>query len=136
MIYNLQDIEQKASFKLKTQMLISKGATVDLTEKKGSRTLKQNSAIHLYCTMIAEILNDYGLTFSYNGVSSNKVLEIPYTMILVKETMWKPIQNALFGKKSTTELTTKEVSEIAMPLERFIAENLGVDLPFPSVENK
>ncbi len=135
MIYDLSNIEDKTRFKTKVATLLSKGSNVELKEKRKTRTLKQNSSIHLYCEMIAEVLNDFGVTHKFKGIRG-KDLEVRFTMILVKEVIWKPIQMALFDKKSTTELTTKEVTEIVEPLEKFIAENYAIDLPFPSEENK
>lgn len=134
MQYDLSDYADIVKFELKVSLLKRKRAKVDLIEKNKIRTTSQNSSIHLYCEMIAVALNDMGHTFSYLGVKGI-TLEIPYTMELVKATMWKPIQDALFGKKSTTELTTSEVSEVAAPLVRFFAER-DIDLPFPSMETK
>jgi len=106
---------------------------VELTEKSNKRTLDQNKAIHLYCDMIAETFNEMGQQFSFTGVKGLEI-KIKYSMILVKETMWKPIQIALFGFESTTELDTKQVGEIAEQIEIFFA-NIGIDLPFPNKEN-
>lgn len=133
MIYNLSDKENQYRFDVEASNLKRKGATVELTEKQPTRTLTQNNAIHLYCTMIAETLNEMGRTFKFDGVKGNE-MELSYTMTLVKETLWKPIQEALFDKKSTTKLTTKEVSEVANIIEMFFA-NQGINLPFPSYEN-
>ncbi len=136
MIYDLSNIEDKIRFKTKVSTFISKGSNVELKEQNKQRTLTQNNSIHLYCKMIAEVFNDFGITHKFKGVASGKDLEVRFTMTLVKEVIWRPIQMSLFGKKSTTKLTTKEVSEIAQPLEKFIAENFAIDLPFPSKENK
>ncbi len=135
MIYDLSNIEDKTRFKTKVATFISKGSNVELKEKKKTRTLKQNNSIHLYCKMIAEVLNDFGVTHKFKSIRG-KELEVRFTMILVKEVIWKPIQMSLFGKESTTELTRKEVTEIAQPLEKFIAENFAIDLPFPKEEDK
>ena len=133
MIYNLSNPSELYKFNTSLNLLKSKGATVELTEKKNARTLKQNSSIHLYCEMVADILNELGRTFQYKGIKGVE-MDMRYTGVIVKEMMWKPIQNALFDKKSTTELTTKEVSEVAFHIEAFFS-NQGVDVPFPSLEN-
>ena len=132
MTYDLNDIGELALFNSKISLLKSKKAVVELTEKKKQRTLKQNNAIHLYCEMIAEALNDLGWTFRYSGIKGVE-MELKYTPTIVKETIWRPIQMALFGKESTTELTTTEVSEISEQIEMFFAKQ-GIDLPFPSIE--
>ncbi len=133
MIYTLSNTTDLARFNTKIAMLKSKGATIEMKEKKGTRTLKQNNAIHLYCEMIAECFNEMGWTFKFEGVKGMEI-ELQYTMILVKETLWKPIQMALFNKKSTTELERREVTEVAEKIEQFFALQ-GIDLPFPSIEN-
>lgn len=132
MIYNLIDKEDLYRFNVESGNLKRKGATVELTEKKLTRTLSQNNAIHLYCRMIADTLNDMGRTFNFKGIKG-KDIELKYTMNLVKETLWKVLQDALFDKKSTTELTTAEVGEVAQIIEMFFAKQ-GIDLPFPSYE--
>ena len=98
------------------------------------RTVNQNASIHLYLTQIADALNEKGRTFNFEGIKGVK-MELQYTQILLKETLWRPVQMALFDKKSTTELTTKEVSEIAKPIEMFFAKQ-GLNIPFPSIEHE
>lgn len=134
MLFNLSHTEDLAKFNTKTSLLKSKGATVQMTEKKGSRTLQQNKAIHLYCEMVADTLNELGWTFRFEGLK-NTEMELKYTMSIVKETIWRPIQIALFEKESTTELSTMEVSVIAEQIEHFFVTKQGIDLPFPSIEN-
>lgn len=133
MQYDLSDYADITKFDLKVSLLKKKRCKVDLIEKNNIRTASQNNSIHLYCEMIAETLNDLGHTFSFMAIRG-KTVEIRYTRELVKETIWKPIQDALFGKKSTTELTTTEVNEIVEPLIRFFAER-DIYLPFPSQES-
>ena len=132
MILNLSDKQDLYRFDVAVKNLKSKGATVALEEGKPSRTLRQNNAIHLYCEMIAETLNDQDRMFTFNGIKGVEI-EIRYTQNLVKETLWRPIQMALFDKDSTTKLTTEEVGKIAEHIEMFFAKQ-GIDLPFPSID--
>ena len=129
--FNFSDKAELYQFTATVASLKSKGATVELIEKKPQRTLRQNRAIHLYCDMIATVLNDLGKTFKYEGIKGVE-MELRYTQSLVKETMWKPIQKALFNIESTTELTTSEVSEVSIVIEKFFSEQ-GIDLPFPGI---
>ena len=132
MLFDTRENTEIYRLNAKIKALTSKGALIEVVEKNNSRTTKQNASIHLYCEMIAETLNDLGHTFEYTGIKGVK-MELRYTMLLVKTTLWKPIQMALFEKESTTELTTKEVSEVAEHIERYFA-TIGLDLPFPHVE--
>jgi hypothetical protein len=53
----------------------------------------------------------------------------------VKEHMFKVVMTALYPDvQSTTELDTKQVSEVYENLNRIIAERYGVSVPFPSNE--
>lgn len=92
------------------------------------RTLQQNSAFHLFFELLAQELND-------GGFDMKKVIrvDIPWTANTVKNNLWKPLQEALLEKKSTTQLTRAEVSKVYDVLNRVIAERCnGLHVPFPS----
>lgn len=95
------------------------------------RTLKQNKALYLYFTHLAELLNDAGLDM-------RKVLkpaiDIPWTYITIKEYLWKPVQETMLKKKSTTELTTKDIDKIYNTINRHLSEKFGVTEAWPSIE--
>lgn len=95
------------------------------------RTLRQNRALHKFFTLLAEEFND-------NGLDMRKVLkpevDIPWTAESVKNHMWRPLQDAMYDKKSTTELTTLELTRVYEVLNRFTAKN-GIHVPFPSEED-
>lgn len=105
---------------------------INLTIEKAQRTLSQNNAIHLYCEMLAEALND-------GGWDMLKVLkpgaEIPWSMEKVKENLWKAVQKEMFDFESTTKLNTAQVSEVYDVMNRHvIAATNGVSVMFPSRE--
>jgi hypothetical protein len=54
----------------------------------------------------------------------------------VKEVLWRPIQIAATGKESTTELDTKEPSIVYEILNRHIASNFGVSVPWPCEDER
>lgn len=98
-----------------------------------NRTALQNRALHLACSQIAQQLNAAGYDFN-----DGKVIRIPvsFTQDNVKEYMFKRVMNALHPDiESTTELTTKEVQEVYEELNRYLAENWGVSVPWPSQES-
>ena len=133
MQFDLSDNFECIRFDTKIQVLKQKKALVDLSENNRKRSISQNNSIHLYCKMIADTLNDLGCTFTFKGLKGMDV-EVRYTMQIVKETVWRPIQLALFNKESTKDLTTKEVTEIATPIEAYFAQK-GLDIPFPNKEH-
>ena len=102
-------------------------------EEDKKRTLKQNNAIHLYCTLLASAFND-------SGQDMRTVLKpsvsIPWTPENVKEFLWKPIQKALLHKDSTTELDRVEVNKVYEILSTHLAEKFGVFEEFPHIEEE
>ena len=100
---------------------------VDVTDPGRTRTPAQNNALHLWCRWVADELNA-------NDISTAKFFkpgfELSFTEHIVKENMWKPIQEALFGSDSTKVLTTSEVSQIYDVLNRKLSEH-GVFISWP-----
>lgn len=106
----------------------------DLSEPQNapqSRSVQQNKAIHLYCELLSEAFNSAGLDMK--AVLKPNV-DIPWSKTTVKEYIWRPIQKAQLKKKSTTELTTSEVSAVFDTINRHISEKFGVSVPFPTDE--
>ena len=81
--------------------------------------------------MLADELND-------SGLDMKKVLkpgvDIPWTKSSIKEYIWRPIQEVQLSKKSTTDLTTKEIDEVFETINRHLGEKFGVHVPFPSID--
>lgn len=102
----------------------------DVKGERSKRTFLQNKAIHKYCALLAEAFNNAGLDML--AVLKVKKVSVSWTMISVKETLWKPIQMAIFNKESTTQLETHEVSQVYEQLARHLSENLNVNQSFPS----
>lgn len=96
-----------------------------------TRTLKQNSALHLYFTLLANEFNSAGLDMRH--VIRDEV-DIPWSAYTVKNHLWRPIQEAQLGKESTTKLTTKEIDSVYDTLNRVIGKRTGIHVPFPSEE--
>ncbi len=99
---------------------------------KKKRSISQNAALHLYFKYISDELNDLGMAFGYDGIKGMRI-ETPYTETIVKHLVWKPIQIALFGYESTTQLTTQDIDKIIMIFSNYFAEQ-GIEISFPSIE--
>lgn len=95
------------------------------------RTIQQNKAIHVLFEMIAEELNRAGLDMRK---ALKPDVELPWNKDTVKEYIWKPVQQAQLLKKSTTELTSKEIDEVFDTINRFMGQRWGLHIPFPSIE--
>lgn len=96
------------------------------------RTILQNKSLHLYLRLLSEALNDAGLDMK-------KVLKptiaISWNEKNAKEYLWRPVQEALLLKKSTTELSTDEIDKVYQELNRHISEKFGIHVAFPSEED-
>lgn len=95
------------------------------------RTQQQNKAIHKYCANLAQALNLAGLDMKQ---VLKPHIEIPWSPATVKDFLWRPIQRIQFQKESTTELTTKEVSDVWETVNRHLSERFNMTVPFPSIE--
>ncbi len=95
------------------------------------RTPKQNNSVHLYFDLLAQELNNAGY-----GVKKTlrHDIDIPWTPELIKLLMWKKVQEAMFSKKSTTQLDTSEISQVYEVINKHLAETVGISVPFPSIE--
>lgn len=97
----------------------------------GNRSTQQNRALHLDFRLISDNLNRAG--FGLQAVMNVKKQDVPWTPLLVKEALWKPLQIALFDKMSTTELNKSEISEIHQKLITSLNKSLGLNaIEFPN----
>lgn len=95
------------------------------------RTLRQNKALHVLFSLLAQNLNDAGLDMRK---TLKPGVEIPWTGKSVKEHLWKPIQKAQLNKQSTTELTTIEIDQVFDTINKHMGEKFSLHTPFPSIE--
>jgi len=87
--------------------------------------------MHKYFTMLADELNEAGLDMK---TVLKPEVDIPWTPESVKNHLWRPVQDAMFDKESTTELTTKDLTQVYETLTRHLGEKFGTFVRFPSIE--
>lgn len=100
---------------------------------ENQRTTKQNKALHLYFTHLADELNDAGLDMRK---TLKPAVEIPWNAKTIKEYIWRPIMTAQLGKQSTTEMTTKDIDTVFDTITRHLANRFGLQVDFPSIETQ
>jgi len=83
--------------------------------------------------MLAESLNNAGLDVKK---TMRHDVEIPWTESLIKELIWRKVQEAMFDIKSTAKLDTAQVSEVYETINRHISSTFGVNVIFPNKERK
>lgn len=88
------------------------------------RTTRQNSALHAFFREVAKKLNAAGITWE----QFFKRFDFPFSEYVVKENIWRPVQLAVTGKESTTELERAEVSEIYDHVNSKLSEH-GIHVP-------
>lgn len=94
------------------------------------RTQKQNSALHLWFTLLAKELNEAGYTVQ---LVLKQKMDLDWTGDMVKELLWRPSQKAILKKKSTTELKkTEDMDKVYEHLNRHLGEKFGINVPFPT----
>src|SRR3990167_4369123 len=94
------------------------------------RTLQQNKSLHKYCELLADALNEAGISQAL----FLKGLEVDNSSESVK-VVFRAIGKAKYLKISTVDLTTKEMSEIFDEINRHIAL-LGIHIDWPSEESQ
>lgn len=97
-----------------------------------NRSNKQNAVLHLLFRRLAEGLNDAGFEITHPFKAD---LEIPYTEHSVKELLYRPIIEAMFGESSSTQLSTNQFSEAMTTLVDAVCRNTGVNVPIPTEES-
>ena len=102
----------------------------DVKGERAKRTTLQNKAIHLYCSLLSDAFNDAGLDMlTVLKVKSST----SWTMLSVKDVIWRSIQEAMFpDKTSTTQLETGEVSQVYNQIARHLSENFNITQSFPN----
>ncbi len=95
------------------------------------RSNLQNASLHLYCNQIAEQLNDAGISFNE---FFKEGVEVPWTMEIVKDNIWRPIQVVMVGEESTTKPLTDEYPKIYEVINRKLSELL-INVPWPCKES-
>ena len=112
----------------------NKYVEVEVRRKAKQRTDQQRKAIEVYCRNLANALNDAGLDQRAVMASMREGVSLPWSQERVKDVLWREVQIAMLDKKSTTGLTTTEISAVYEPLNRWTAQALGVSVPFPNRE--
>ena len=110
------------------------GQNTIVADVKGIRCLRtelQNRSLHLYYTLLATAFNDAGLTVMVVLKALFKTPNFAWSAHLIKERIWRDVQEQTLGTTSTTKLDTTNVSLIYDSINRATSEKLGVSVPFP-----
>lgn len=96
------------------------------------RTQRQNNSLHLYFQWLSESLNQAGYTVQ---LVLKEKMDLDWTPEMCKELLWRPAQQAILRKKSTTQLDkTSEIDIVYDHLNRHLGEKFGISVSFPTDE--
>jgi len=107
---------------------------IQVSKLSNQRTAAQNRALHKYFELVAQTLNESGLTVE--KVIENFTMEHEWSAGAVKELLWREAQRFALQKESTTELEKRgEIDAVWEVLNRFLAKLKVESISFPSAEN-
>lgn len=118
-------------FRQDLTFLEEKDALITIEKYIKTRSNKQNNSLHLYFQLLATELNLAG--YDMRKVIRPEV-DISWTPYSVKEYLWRPLQKVMFGKKSTTQLSTEDINLIYDQVNRIVGERTKIHVPFPCLE--
>ena len=129
--YNLANKQGIINCKKNVDYHTSKGHVIEQRYIRKTRTNLENRALHLYYRLIANSLLEVGYNFIYTNPITGEMIEVPYTAELVKEYIWKPLQETMFKIESTTKLETHMINAILTVLTPWLA-NINKLVKFPN----
>ncbi len=94
------------------------------------RSDQQRKAIEVWCRLVSDALNDAG--YEMKAVFEVMEVDIPWSQERVKDLLWRKIQLVMTEIESTTKINTTEVRKVHEVLDRHLAINFGIHIPFPS----
>lgn len=129
MIINSQKSLNEAIEQLKKDFEQCKYLELDIKAKGKARTLKQNAALHMFLTNLANALNDAGLDMKR---TLKHEVDIPWSMPMAKEYLWKPMQKVVTGQESTAKVKTVDYPLIYETLNRYMSDKFGISVQWPT----
>lgn len=93
------------------------------------RSLKQNNSLHAYCQDLADAFNNAGILPQH---FFRKGFKIKWTMDMIKENIWKPVQKAITKNGKTSKATKAEIIETYDVINLEIGERYGIHVEWKS----
>lgn len=122
MRFDLNNNFDRERFKSFSEKLLSNRKKVELTEKKGKRTLSQNALFHLWIAVLADHIGEVDL----NSVKR----DLKRTLLGMRE-----VSNRFTGERqmedfSTSEMDIKELSDFMDKFKIWANTDFGCYLPY------
>jgi len=106
---------------------------VEIAETSESKSIswQQMKSVHLWLGQVANAMNEGGIDMKTVLTSMRKGFSVRPTKEILKECLWKPLQEAVLKVTSTRDLSSKDVNEIYSRLDAFLTDVHGIHIPFP-----
>ena len=99
-------------------------------DTKETRTDLQSRSRWKYLTMVANILNDQGHTYTPPGTEIN----VKFTKDLLYENYWQILRHTMYPKKGK-QLNTKEFYDLIEMVQALFSQIFEITIPFPNKNN-
>ena len=103
--------------------------TTNHQKNTDKRTGQQNRALHLYCEMLYQELFFAGITQKKFLEAMDEINNSPQSI----KAVFREYGRVKYGKVSTADLTTKEISDIYEEFNLNLSK-IGIHIPWPSEE--
>ena len=131
-IFNLDTPESKLhAMTMLAQLPVGERISITIEKAAKRRTTTQNAAAHKWFRDIAMALNDAGYSVNDRHVIK---MDVPFTEEIVKSHMFSKIIDSMFDEPKTSRLTKSQMSEAVEVMNRLLADNWNIYVPFPSEE--
>lgn len=92
----------------------------------------QSNALHKWYGDIAEALNDAGYEYgALKKLLDKRGIGMPFTKELIKEYYAKVFMEYMFNKHHTKDLTPGEAGLLTEAMNKSLADNFEIHVPFP-----
>ncbi len=106
---------------------------IKISKRKKHRTLTQNASLHVYCEIVSEKMRDAGITCRGLFDKMSTDFDLDATPEIIKD-IFRKVGKKQFNKDSTADLTTVEIQETYLAVDKGFAQLFGVTTPWPSNE--
>ena len=106
---------------------------MEQTEKQ--RSSAQNKSLYKWFEEVSAECEQQGVDRK-TMVEDLSDASIPITGKFIKEVIWFHYMVAMYGKESTAQLTTKEMTEVEKVVTLHLQENYGLQTKWPSQEEQ
>lgn len=130
--YILNSIDDMDSLFLRIREHLEKGSVkVSIKKDTKQRTNTQNGSLHLYCSNMAILMNDAGITQKKLVTAFKEGFELPVSDYMIKD-IFREVGKAMYKKESTSDLTTIEISGVYLVVNQRFGEVTGVETAWPN----